>query len=59
MELSDTKLAEDSDYKKKLFDLLPHLTSVDNTGREGEIMDTTLNDEDGELDGDEEGVCLT
>jgi hypothetical protein len=54
--LQSTEAANKNHYREELFKLIKELTTVDNVNKEGEEVDSTIYDEEGEeFDDDGEG----
>ncbi len=54
LELQNTEAASKSNYRSELFKFLPNLNTVDNKDREGNEVDSTLYDEEGDEFDDED-----
>jgi hypothetical protein len=52
--LTNTEAAAKSNYRDELFKLLPNLQSVDNKDKNGEEVESTLYDEEGDEFDDED-----
>jgi hypothetical protein len=58
LELSNTDAAGKQNYRELLFKLIKELNTVDNLNKEGDEVDSTIYDEEGEEFDDVEGNCL-
>ena len=52
LDLSECPVSDKSDYRKKVFELLPKLQILDNKDADGNLFD--YGEEEGDLEGDEE-----